>query len=141
MASFARSAFPLAAGLFVACGLVQVFLAGLGVFDSRAGFDGHRNFGYLFGWLTLVMLVLALAGRLGRTLIGLSALLIVLFALQSVFVVLRADAPQVAALHPVNGFGIIIVGIVATRLSWAARGAEPRAKDIAAPETVRAEAG
>jgi hypothetical protein len=140
MGSFARIAFPIAAGLFVASGVFQVFLAGLGVFDARAGFEGHRNFGYLFGWLTVVMLVLALAGRLGRTLVGLSALLIVMFALQSVFVVLRADAPQVAALHPVNGFGIIIVGIVATRLSWAARAAEPHATPVTAPDTLSAEA-
>ena len=140
MSSFARSAFPFAAGLFVACGLVQVFLAGLGVFDRGAGFDGHRNFGYLFGWLTLVMLVLALAGRLGRTLVGLSALLVVMFALQSVFVVLRADLPQVAALHPVNGFGLIIVGIVATRMSWALRGAASRAKPVGAPDSLPAEA-
>jgi hypothetical protein len=57
-----------------------------------------------------------------------------------VFVVLRADAPQVAALHPVNGFAILIVGIVATRLSWAARGAEPQARSLAAADTLPAEA-
>lgn len=121
MASFARSAFPVVAGLFVACGVLQVFLAGIGVFDLRVGFDGHRNFGYLFGWLTIILLVLALAGRLGRTLVGLSVLLIAQFALQSVFVLFRADAPAIAALHPVNGFAILAVGVIATRISWAAR--------------------
>jgi len=141
MATFARSAFPVIAGLFVACGVLQVFLAGIGVFDLRAGFDGHRNFGYLFGWLTIILLVLALAGRLGRTLVGLSVLLVVQFALQSVFVVFRADAPAIAALHPVNGFAILAVGVIAARISWAARRQAQPAPDPVRPDDAVAEAG
>ena len=48
-------------------------------------------------------------------------LLLVLFALQSVFVALRADMPAVAALHPLNGFLILAVGVVTARASWAVR--------------------
>jgi hypothetical protein len=48
-------------------------------------------------------------------------LLLVQFALQSVFVALRADLPAVAALHPLNGFAILGVGVVAMRESWARR--------------------
>ena len=121
MATFARRALPFAAGTFVACAVFQVFLAGLGVFDDPGAFITHREFGYTFGWLTLVVLVLAIVGRMGRRLIGLSALLLVLFSLQSVFVALRADLPAVAALHPLNGFAILLVAIVLTRESWAAR--------------------
>lgn len=121
MATFARRALPFAAGAFVACAVFQVFLAGLGVFDDPGAFITHREFGYTFGWLTLVILVLAIVGRTGRRLIGLSALLLVLFSLQSVFVALRADLPAVAALHPLNGFAILLVAIVLTRESWAAR--------------------
>jgi len=119
--SLARRALPLAAGAFVACAILQVFLAGLGVFDDPGSFITHRNFGYTFGWLTLVILVLAIVGRSGRRLIGLSALLLVLFSLQSVFVALRADMPTVAALHPLNGFAILLVSIVLTRDALAAR--------------------
>ena len=119
--SVARRALPVVAGAFVACAILQVFLAGLGVFNDPSSFITHRNFGYTFGWLTLVILVLAIVGRNGRRLIGLSALLLVLFSLQSVFVALRTDMPTVAALHPLNGFAILLVSIVLTRDAWLAR--------------------
>src|SRR5690349_1499905 len=121
MATFARRALPFVAGAFVACTVLQVFLAGLGVFDDPGSFITHRNFGYTFGWLTLVILVLAIVGRMGRRTIGLSVLLLVLFTLQSVFIALRTDLPAVAALHPLNGFLIMLTSIVLTRSSWQAR--------------------
>ncbi len=140
IARYARTAHPIAAVAFVACAVVQVFLAGLGVFDDPRAFITHRDFGYVFGWLTLVVLVLALVGRLPRRVTGLSVLLLVLFALQSVLVSLRADYPAVAALHPLNGFAILAVGALAARGSWllrrvpAARTAAPdAAATIASP--------
>ncbi len=119
--SLVRRALPIAAAAFVACAVVQVFLAGLGVFDDPKAFVSHREFGYLFGWLTLVVLVFALLGRSPRRIVGLCVLLLVLFAFQSVFIALRVDYPAVAALHPVNGFAIILVGIAITRSAWATR--------------------
>ena len=112
----ARTGLAIVAWLFVGCVFLQVFLAGLGVF-GRQGFTAHQGFGYLFGWLTLVMLVLAIVGRTGRRLIGLSALTIVMFALQSVFVLLREDLPMVAALHPVNGVALAFVALAIARLA------------------------
>jgi len=126
--SVARQALPFAAAAFVACAVLQIFLAGLGVFDDPKSFITHREFGYTFGWLTLLILVLALLGRAPRRLTGLSVLLLVLFALQSVFVALRTDYPSVAALHPLNGFAILGVSIVLTRQAWAVR-------RVLAPET------
>ena len=120
--SAARSAFPFVAGLFTACAVIQVFLAGLGVFDDESAFITHGNFGYLFSWLTIVMVVLALVGRMPRRYAGLSALLFGLFILQSVFVAMRESMPAVAALHPLNGFLILAVGALTTYWSWQARG-------------------
>ncbi len=119
--TFVRAAHPIVAAAFVACAVVQVFLAGLGVFDDPRAFITHREFGYLFGWLTLVVLVLALAGRMPRRITGLSVLLLVLFALQSVLVSMRADLPAAAALHPLNGFAILGIGVVTARASWRLR--------------------
>ena len=61
-------------------------------------------------------------------------LLLVLFALQSVFVAIRGDYPTVAALHPVNGFLILLVGIImgidAWRMVRADRAAAQRAEPV-----------
>ena len=130
-----RYAFVGVAWLFLACVVVQVFLAGLGVFAGAQNFALHRDFGYLFGLLTLVLLFLALGGRLGRRWVGLSALLLVLFALQSVFVALRGAAPVLAALHPVNALVIFYVAQLVARESPVLL-ASPRG----APATERAEA-
>jgi mercuric ion transport protein len=119
--TFGRRALPVvAAGFVVAC-LFQVFLAGLGVFDDPATFLTHTSFGYMLGLVVLVMLVLAIVAREPRRIVGLAALLLAQFALQSLFVGVRVDYPMIAALHPVNGFLILGVGIAVTRMSWAAR--------------------
>ena len=116
---WSRWGFLGATWLFVACAIVQVFLAGLGVFGQPAGdFRSHSSFGYTSGWLVLVILVLAIVGRTGRRDIGLAVLLLVLFALQSVFVAMRGDYPTIAALHPVNGFLILIVAIIMGVDAW-----------------------
>jgi hypothetical protein len=132
--SLSRQALPFVAAAFVACAVVQVFLAGLGVFDDPRAFITHRGFGSLFGWLTLVILVLALLGRTPRRITGLCALLLLLFTVQSVLPELRADLPKIAALHPVNGFAILFVGITITRSAWAVR--REAALEVAAAETV-----
>ncbi len=134
----ARLVFAGLAWLFVACLVIQVFLAGLGVFRTAADFDTHRNFAFLFGWLTLIMLVLALVARLGRRLVGLTALTLVLFALQSVLVGLRGSTPELAALHPLNGFLLLFVAI---RIALDARVAlrqHPGAEPATTPATSEA---
>jgi heme A synthase len=126
--SVARQALLIVGIVFVAGVVAQVVLAGLGVFSDPRSFITHREFGYLLGMVTLVLLILALVGRAPRRVIGLCALLLVLFALQSVFIALRASAPDVAALHPLNGFLILLVAITVTRAAWSLRGDE-----VAAP--------
>ena len=130
----AYTALFVVASIFIACLFVQVFLAGLGVFDSPSAFLTHTTWGYLIEWLTVVMLLIALFGRLGRRLIGLTALTLVQMVLQSVFVAVRDDFPMVAALHPVNGFLVLFVTIAIARLAWLGR----RAAITAAAEATAA---
>jgi heme A synthase len=111
---YARLAFRWAAWLFVACVVVQVFLAGVAVMGDDS-FDAHRNFGYTFGLLVLALLVLAVIGRMGRSVISLALALLVLFVLQSVFVALRGSSPYLAALHAVNGLAIFWVSLSMAR--------------------------
>lgn len=120
MRSMARLLHAFTTSLLVVCVVVQVFLAGLGVFDDPATFLTHAGFGYLIGFLTLVVLITAALARAGRRQVGLAALTVGLMALQSVFVGFRADMPTVAALHPVNGFLIGLIALVMARAAWIA---------------------
>jgi len=133
----ARTVLAAVAWLFVACIVAQVFLAGLGVFDDPRAFVSHREFGYIFGWLTLVMLVAALVGRVPRRLLALVGLTLVMFALQSILVAVRADYPAVAALHAVNGAALLIVAIVIARSAWALRSSAVDVPAVAHPLATR----
>jgi hypothetical protein len=113
--TLARSAHLVLAWLFVLGVLVQVFLAGLAVFSDGAVFATHRDFGYTLSLLPVLLLVTALLGRLGRGHALAAVVLFGLFILQSVLVALRESAPVVAALHPVNGFIILLVGVGVAR--------------------------
>jgi hypothetical protein len=97
------------------------------VFRDAASFETHRTFGYTLEFLPLVLLVLGLIAGLGSRAAGLAATIFGLFLLQSVFVGLRADAPEVAALHPVNGFLITILAIMLARDAWLGRRASKEA--------------
>jgi len=87
--------------LLIAVGIVvQVFLAGLGIFGAES-FKAHENFGFILHALTVLVFLLAIAGpRTGRT-IGMGVGLALLVTIQISLVDARDDAPGVAALHPV----------------------------------------
>jgi hypothetical protein len=116
-----RIMFAVASWLLVAGLVVQVFLAGQGVFDSPDRFELHASFGYTLMALPLFMLLSGLAGAVGRRLIGLSGLMFGLFFLQSILVSLRGQATAIAALHPLNGFLILFVSIAVARSVLAMR--------------------
>ena len=111
----ARFAFVGVAWVLVAGLVVQVFLAGLGVFESLDRFVTHRYLGYTLELLPIVMVVVGLAGGVGRRSVGLAALIFGLFLIQSVLVGMRTALPMVAALHPVNGFLILLLSISVAR--------------------------
>jgi hypothetical protein len=116
--------------------LYQVFLAGMGVFSGAAAFTQHRDFGYLLTALPFVLIVTALVGRFGRWHVIAAAVMFVQFFLQSILVLQRDSVPAIAALHPVNGFLILLIAVwVATdtrRLRRATR-------EAAGEETIGAE--
>jgi hypothetical protein len=113
-----RFLFNLVAWVFAAGSALAVYLAGWSVF-AAGSFELHRNFSYLFGALTLLLLALAGLGRLPMREIGISLALLFLFLLQSVFVFVWADNPELAALHALNGFAILFLAIV---LAWTTGG-------------------
>lgn len=102
-------------GWIVFLGVVlQFFLAGVGVF--RAGtLSAHRTVGNVLIYASIVLLILAVAsvvsGTLDRWNVGLTALLVVLLLLQSLFAsdFLQERAPLISALHPVNGVLLVYI--------------------------------
>ncbi len=86
--------------------VVQFYLVGATLFGGTT-FELHRRLGYLPAVPVALLLILALAGRLGRRPIGLSALLLVLVVVQALLPSFRASVPWLAALHPVNALALM----------------------------------
>jgi hypothetical protein len=84
--------------------IAEFFFAGMGVFHV-ASFALHKATGEFITYASFLLLLLSLVGRLTRTRILLSALLVVLMIIQSLLV--HVPMPIVSALHPVNGLAII----------------------------------
>lgn len=121
MRSIARNLHAGIAWLLVAVLVIQVWLAGRGVFESPTVFDTHRDFGYMISIFPIVLLVLGFLGAMGRRVAIMAAVIFGLVILQSVFVVMRTSSPAIAALHPVNGFLILLVAVMLARESWGMR--------------------
>ena len=121
MRSIARTLHAGIAWLLVAVLVIQVWLAGRGVFESPTVFDTHRDVGYMISLFPIVLLVLGFLGAMGRRVAIMAAVIFGLVILQSVFVVMRTSSPAIAALHPVNGFLILLVAVMLARESWGMR--------------------
>jgi mercuric ion transport protein len=117
----ARSAHLFVAWLLVIGLVVQIFLAGLGVFAGASNWPTHRDTGYFLQLLPFLLIIAAAVGRLGRRQIVLALVIFALFFVQSILVAMRDSTPAVAALHPVNGFLILYLAIQVARDAWAAR--------------------
>jgi cytochrome b561 len=116
--------------------LVQVFLAGMGVFSSATEFATHRDFGYTLTLLPFVLIVTALVGGFGRWHAIAAAVMFGQFILQSILVLQRDSTPAIAALHPVNGFVILLIAVWVARDAW--RVWQPSA-EAPPPETIAPE--
>jgi hypothetical protein len=133
----ARPIHLVVAWLFVLGLLVQVFLAGMGVFASAADFATHRDFGYLLTALPVVLIISGLVGGFGRWQVIAAGVMFVQFILQSILIIQRDSVPAIAALHPVNGFLILLVGIWLATNAWHRfqTDDDPVATEPATPET------
>lgn len=94
-------AFAAAAWLFLAGVVVQVFLAGLSVFELT-NWTGHAGFGWLLSSASLILLLLAFLARADTRTRWLALLLVVSALVQPELASARKEVPVLAALHPVN---------------------------------------
>jgi hypothetical protein len=115
-----RVVHALAGVVFVGAILAQVFLAGAALLQlgGDGDFRTHIDFGYTaVGLSALAVVVTAALARVGRRRIGISALLLVLYIVQTSLPYAKQDIPAVAALHPVSA---LILFALATWFAWTA---------------------
>lgn len=110
MAGRARQAYLGLGILFNVGVVVQFFLAGLGIFGAES-FAAHRDLGNVLHLATVLLLILALVGRIGRRDVLLTLGLVVLVTVQIALPDTRDDAPGIAAFHPV--LALAILGLMA----------------------------
>ena len=106
--------------LFLVAGVVQIFLAGLGVFhlhayglDDPAGdaaLDPHRALGFAMAGIAILILVLVLVAWPGGRQVVLVAVLVLQTAvLQSLLAGLGDDSPVWGGLHALDGLLALVV--------------------------------
>lgn len=122
--AIARRIFAVASWVFLGAVLVQVFLAGAGLF-KLADFTLHTDFGWLLSAMPIVLVVLARMARVDRRTTQLTVALLAVAVIQPELAAARHDYPVVAALHPVNALLLFwLAWLVARRSIDAAREAD-----------------
>src|SRR5215831_17461185 len=101
--------------VFLAAGVVQIFLAGLGAFRLLHGagdsaLDPHRTLGFAMAGMAIVLLILALIARAGiRVISGLVLLVILTSFVQSLLASLADHHAVYGALHATDGLLILAI--------------------------------
>jgi Family of unknown function (DUF6220) len=110
---------------FLAAGVVQIFLAGLGAFRLLHGagdpaLDPHRMLGFVMAGMAIVILILTLIARArGRAIVGAVLLVFMTSFLQSLLAGLADDHVIFGALHATDG--LLILAIPAYLYLWTGR--------------------
>ena len=98
------------AWLFLAAVAVQFLLAGLGILGGE-GLEAHRQWGFTaLHLIPILMLIVAIVGRMGWTTIGLTIGVFVLVFLQPLFAAPDLDPRWLRSLHVVNALAIGLLG-------------------------------
>jgi hypothetical protein len=106
----ARKSFVGLAWLFVLAVAIQFLLAGLGVLGGES-IEPHRQWGFVaLHLIPILMLVSAIVGRMGRSVIGLTVLLFLLVFLQPLFADPELDPRWLRSLHVLNALFIFVLG-------------------------------
>lgn len=117
--------------LFVAI-VVQVALAGYGAFNAvhkaesasvskktiEDGFSAHMALGYVIVLVMLLLLVVAVVGRLGEASVRLSAALVILGVLQAILGMASETTPGIGPLHAINALAIYAVSGLLAHRTW-----------------------
>lgn len=105
----ARKIFVGLAWLFVLAVAIQFFLAGLGVLGGES-LEAHRQWGFIVLHFLPILIVATIVGRMGRTVIGLTVLLLLLVFVQPLFADPALDPRWLRSLHVLNALFIFALG-------------------------------
>jgi Family of unknown function (DUF6220) len=106
----ARKIFVGLAWLFVLAVAIQFLLAGLGVLGGES-LEAHRQWGFLaLHLIPILMLIAAIVGRMGWTVLGLTGALFLLVFLQPLFADPELDPRWLRSLHVLNALFIFALG-------------------------------
>jgi hypothetical protein len=125
--------FAVLAWLFLGGVIVQVLLAGMGLFELT-DWTTHAGFGWGLSLVPVVLAVLAVAARVDADTGLLTTFLVISALFQPELAAARHTSPVLAALHPVNA--IIVFGLawlVARRSLLGLRRVDATAPEAAAP--------
>lgn len=130
----ARRVLAVACWVFVAAIVLQVFLAGAGLFEMT-DYTLHAGLGWLLSLAPVLLFVLALLAHVDRTTRLLALGLLIVAMIQPELAAARDDAPIVAAFHPVNALLIVFMAWTlarrATALARSGGGQASAAGDVA----------
>ncbi|SDZ80813.1 hypothetical protein SAMN05421743_101279 [Thalassobacillus cyri] len=93
--------FALLAMLFFVCIIIQVLLAGAGLFVEYSMWETHSTFIHVFEFIPLLLLILSFFGSMPKWLRWQSAGLYIMIVLQYITVTFADSLPYLAVLHPV----------------------------------------
>lgn len=110
---YSRMAFFILAWIVFICIVVQVYLAGMAIFDNPINWIRHRHFVHMFEYSTVLMFILGFIGKLPRKMTWGSLGLFALFNIQY-----YTAHGIVGALHPVLALVMFWVSLVLSRLSY-----------------------
>src|SRR4029450_6068875 len=115
----ARKIFVGLSWLFVLAVAIQFLLAGLGVLGGES-LEPHRQWGFIvLHLIPILMLIAAIIGRMGRTVIVLTVMLFLLVFLQPLFVDPELHPRWLRSLHVLNALFIFALGYhLAQRGTW-----------------------
>ena len=119
VAPLAQRGFVIVAWVLVGCLVVQFFLVGLDLFEAMGESELHRDFAYVYGWLTPILVLLAMAARLPRRVVLLTVALLALYAIQTYLPTIADALPWIASLHAINALLVFWLAVqVARSVPW-----------------------
>jgi hypothetical protein len=116
--SSARAVYLGLVWIYLAAIVVQVFLAGVGLFGAARDFEPHRSLGWILHLGPVLLLIVAFVARVGWQTIWWNVALLLTVGVQPFLPGLRNDVPLLAALHPVLALVIFWITLTIGLRAW-----------------------